>query len=104
VAGTPLTESEKDQVFFLLADSLFNLGRYEDALYQYRNAQTRLTDPVQRLVALGGEVRCHSAMNQFTLMNSRLQEIRQALPSLEEKVRKQWEGWLDLASRSRGTP
>ncbi|MBM4097336.1 MAG: tetratricopeptide repeat protein [Planctomycetes bacterium] len=104
VAGTPLTESEKDQVFFLLADSLFNLGRYEDALYQYRNAQTRLTDPVQRLVALGGEVRCHSAMNQFTLMNSRLQEIRQALPSLEEKVRKQWEGWLDLASRSRGMP
>ena len=100
-AGAPLTEAEKDQVFFLLADTLFNLGRYEDALHQYRNAQTRLTDPAQKLIALGGEVRCHSAMNQFTLMNTRLLEIRQALPSLDEKTRKQWESWVDLASRQR---
>lgn len=100
-AGAPLTEAEKDRVFFLLADTLFNLGRYEDALYQYRNAQTRLTDPAQKLIALGGEVRCYSALNQFTLMNTRLLEIRQALPSLDEKTRKQWETWVDLASRQR---
>lgn len=103
-AGAPLTEAEKDQVFFLLADTLFNLGRYEDALHQYRNAQVRLTDPAQKLIALGGEVRCHSAMNQFTLMNTRIQEIRLALPSLDEKTRKQWESWVDLASRTRTNP
>jgi hypothetical protein len=40
-------------------------------------------------------------MNQFTLMNTRLLEIRQALPSLDEKTRKQWESWVDLASRQR---
>jgi tetratricopeptide (TPR) repeat protein len=102
--GTPLTEGEKDQVFFLLADSLFNLGRYDEALHQYQNAQTRLTEPSQKLIALGGTVRCHAALNQTTIMMTRLQEIRQLLVNQDEKTRKEWESWIDLASRPRPAP
>ena len=102
--GTPLTEGEKDQVFFLLADSLFNLGRYDEALHQYQNAQTRLTEPSQKLIALGGTVRCHAALNQTTIMMTRLQEIRQLLVNQDENTRKEWETWIDLASRPRPAP
>ena len=56
------------------------------------------------LIALGGTVRCHAALNQTTIMMTRLQEIRQLLINQDEKTRKEWESWIDLASRPRPAP
>jgi hypothetical protein len=37
-------------------------------------------------------------------MMTRLQEIRQLLVNQDEKTRKEWESWIDLASRPRPAP
>jgi hypothetical protein len=51
------------------------------------------------LHALGGMVRCHSALGQFDLVAQRLAELKSQLNDMDDSVRKEWEPWLAIASK-----
>jgi hypothetical protein len=52
------------------------------------------------LVALGGTIRCNSSLGRFDKLAPALEQIRLALPRLDEKTRKEWEAWINTASKS----
>ena len=53
----------------------------------------------EMLHALGGMVRCHSALGQFDLVAQRLAELKSQLNDMDDSVRKEWEPWLAIASK-----
>ena len=84
----------------MLADTWFRLGRYNDALQLYEEQVAKLEGRKEQLTALGGMVQCYSSMGKFDKIPPITERIRQALPGLDEKTRKEWEFWVITASRS----
>lgn len=99
-ASSLLTRDELDSVGLLLADTWFHLGRYEDALQLYEEQVGKLEGRNGQLVALGGTIRCNSSLRRYDKLAPALEQIRLALPRLDEKTRKEWEGWINTASRT----
>jgi tetratricopeptide (TPR) repeat protein len=96
-----LSEEERLGVPFLAADCRFNLGEYDLALEAYEKLAARHPGQTRAgLNALGGTVRCHVSLNQPEKAHRRLGEIRAALAGVtDEELRKEWEGWLTVASK-----
>ena len=99
-ASSLLDQSELDKIGLMLADTWFRLGRYNDALQLYEEQVAKLEGRKEQLTALGGMVQCYSSMGKFDKIPPITERIRQALPGLDEKTRKEWEFWVITASRS----
>jgi len=99
-ASSLLTQDELDSVGLLLADTWFQLGRYGEALALYEEQVGKLAGRNGQLVALGGTIRCNSSLGRYDKLAPAMEQIRLALPRLDEKTRKEWEGWINTASRS----
>lgn len=95
-----LSQEELDSVTLLLADTWFQLGRYNDALQLFEEQVVKLEGRQGQLVALGGTIRCNSSLGRFDKVAPALEQIRLALPRLDEKTRKEWEAWINTASKS----
>ena len=50
-------------------------------------------------MALGGSIRCYSALGQFDKVNPALDRISKALPVLDEPTRREWNSWIKAATR-----
>ena len=94
-----LTQGELETIPFLLADTWFNLGRYTEALHLYEEQANILAGRKEQLVALGGSIRCYSALGQFDKVNPALDRISKALPVLDEPTRREWNSWIKAATR-----
>jgi len=94
-----LTAQDQLATPFAIADCRFNLGKYADALAGYTQLAKRNAGTREGLHAMGGVVRCHSALSQFDQVKSGLEELTLAIRSVDEPTRKEWEGWIRLASR-----
>jgi len=99
-ASSLLTQDELDSVGLLLADTWFQLGRYGEALALYEEQVGKLAGRNGQLVALGGTIRCNSSLGRYDKLAPAMEQIRLALPRLDEKTRKEWESWINTASRS----
>jgi tetratricopeptide (TPR) repeat protein len=99
-AKSQLSQEEMDSVTLLLADTWFQLGRYNDALQLFEEQVAKLEGRQGQLVALGGTIRCNSSLGRFDKLAPALEQIRLALPRLDEKTRKEWEAWINTASKS----
>ena len=95
---------EQVQVPFLAADCLFDLGDYDTALMAYQILAERYPGRLEGLNALGGMVRCHSALGDTAHMQQRLAEIDALLPKMPKQVQEQWSQWLTVARKPVSTP
>ncbi len=99
-----LTLEEQVQVPFLAADCQFYKGDYDDARKAYQILAERYHDRLEGLNALGGMVRCYSALGDRANMQQRLAEIDALLPKMPKQVRDQWSDWLTTARKPISTP
>ena len=99
-----LTLEEQVQVPFMAADCLFDLGDYDTALMAYKILAERYPGRLEGLNALGGMVRCYSALGDMTNMRQRLEEIDVLLPKMPKQVQEQWSQWLTVARKPVSTP
>ncbi|HVS37148.1 MAG TPA: tetratricopeptide repeat protein [Gemmataceae bacterium] len=95
---------EQVQVPFLAADCLFDQGEYNTSLDAYRILADRYPGRLEGLNALGGMVRCYSAMGDTVNMQQRLTEIDALLPKMPKQVQDQWSQWLTVARKPISTP
>ncbi len=96
---TQLSEDERLLIPLLAAECKFNMGQYEAAMLVYAKFSVKTKGKKEMLHALGGLVRCHSALGQFELVQQRLNELKAQLNDMDETVRKEWEPWLAIASK-----
>ena len=96
-----LTPEERVQVPFLAADCHFDQGEYPVALAAYERLAARYAERLEGLNALGGMVRCYSALGDAEKMEQALTRIEQMLPKMPEPVRLQWSEWLKTAQAGR---
>jgi len=96
---TQLSEEERLLIPLLAAECKFNMGQYEAAMLIYTRLAAKTRGKKEMLHALGGMVRCHSALGQFDLVAQRLVELKSQLNSMDDSVRKEWEPWLAIASK-----
>lgn len=96
---TQLSEEERLLIPLLAAECKFNMGQYEAAMLIYSRLATKTRGKKEMLHALGGMVRCHSALGQFDLVSQRLAELKSQLNEMDDSVRKEWEPWLAIASK-----
>jgi tetratricopeptide (TPR) repeat protein len=89
-----LTPEEQVTVPFIYADCLYNLGRYDEALAMFNRLAGRFRGQPAAVFALEGAARVYAARRDFSNMRQRLEDIRKALPGLDEKDRQTWEKWL----------
>jgi tetratricopeptide (TPR) repeat protein len=94
-----LTAEEKINVQFLAAECRFNMGKYEESLEFYEVLVDRYSARTEKLTALGGVVRCLSALRRFDLVKKRLEEIRKGLAELEGRDKEEWEQWANTADK-----
>jgi len=94
-----LTAEELLQIPFIAAECRFNLGDYEGALKIYEALAKKMHERPEGLNALGGMVRCHSALSQPEQVKQRLMEIRLMLNGMDGAIRQQWEAWLTVAGK-----
>ncbi len=99
-----LTLEEQVQVPFQAADCLFDLGDYDTALMAYKILAERYPGRLEGLNALGGMVRCYSALGDTVNVQQRLAEIDTLLPKMPKQVRDQWSEWLTTARKPVTTP
>ncbi len=89
---------DKASAAFSAADDCFNRGEYEPALKLY----DRIADSDQGEIsvkALGGSVRCLSALGRDEELNKRLQAIRRRVDLVPIATQTQWKQWLDVVGR-----
>ncbi len=96
---TQLSEEERLLIPLLAAECKFNMGQYEAAMLIYTRLAAKTRGKKEALHALGGMVRCHSALGQFDLVAQRLAELKSQLNDMDDSVRKEWEPWLAIASK-----
>ncbi len=96
---TQLSEEERLLIPLLAAECKFNMGQYEAAMLIYTRLAAKTRGKKEMLHALGGMVRCHSALGQFDLVAQRLAELKSQLNDMDDSVRKEWEPWLAIASK-----
>lgn len=96
---TQLTVEERKLAPLLAAECKFNLGNYESALILYSRQYQKNKGSKDALHSLGGMIRCHSALGQQELVQTRLAELRSQLSDMDEPTRKEWDPWLALASK-----
>ena len=101
---TLLTQEERVQVPFLAADCRFDLGEYPVALAAYEALAQRYANRLEGLNALGGLVRCYSALGEADKMQQCLTRIEQMLPKMPTPVQQQWLEWLKVARKPVGQP
>lgn len=94
-----LTQEERVQVPFLAADCRFDLGEYPTALAAYEGLAQRYNNRLEGLNALGGMVRCYSALGDAEKMQGCLKRIEQMLPQMPAPVQQQWLEWLKVARK-----
>ena len=82
---------------FLAADCHFDQGEYPVALAAYERLAARYAERLEGLNALGGMVRCYSALGDTEKMEQALARIEQMLPKMPDPVRLQWSEWLKTA-------
>ena len=99
-----LTPEERVQVPFLAADCHFDQGEYPVALAAYGRLAARYADRLEGLNALGGMVRCYSALGDAEKMEQTLARIEQMLPKMPDPVRRQWSEWLKTARKPVSPP
>ncbi|MSR31441.1 MAG: tetratricopeptide repeat protein [Gemmataceae bacterium] len=109
VSATPLgisqlTPEERALIPLLSAECQFNLGKYEEALGTYARQAARLKGKQEGLHALGGLIRCHSALGQADLVQQRLADLKELLASMDDSVRKDWEPWIAIAGKPLAKP
>ena len=99
-----LTPEERVQVPFLAADCHFDQGDYSGALAAYERLATRYAERLEGLNALGGMVRCYSALGDTEKMEQALGRIEQMLPKMPDEVQRQWSEWLKTARKPVSPP
>ncbi len=86
------------------ADGLFDSGDYDAALKAYRILADRYPDRLEGLNALGGMVRCYSALGDTANKHQCLTKIGALLPKMPKQVHDQWSEWLTSEMKSVSPP
>jgi tetratricopeptide (TPR) repeat protein len=90
------------QVPFIEARCRFDGGFYDEALKVYSSLAQRYPNRPEGLDALVGCVHCYAAVGDLKAVRHYLEEIRAALPAMDESIRKPWEEWLIDANKRVG--
>jgi tetratricopeptide (TPR) repeat protein len=91
---------ERAAVPFLAAECRFNLGQYDEALQIYLQIGRRARGGTETLDALGGCAQCYAVTGQWDKLRQTLDQIRAALPGLQDAaLRQSWEQWVNLAAQ-----
>lgn len=102
--GNQLTDAEKINIAFKAADCRFMLGKYDEALKSYQSLASRYHDQIEGLTALGGTVRCLSALHMDDEVSKRLAEMEKALNLINDpQLHEQWMEWMRRASHRPST-
>jgi tetratricopeptide (TPR) repeat protein len=94
-----LTPEEAAEVPFRAADCLFDHGDYKEALQVYEGLNAKYAGQPNRVAALGGMVRCHSAQGDNAKVKQLLEEIRELVKTMPEDQKQQWSQWLSVAAK-----
>jgi tetratricopeptide (TPR) repeat protein len=95
-----LTPEEQDEVPFIAAECLFNLGKYDEALVEYEKLAEQYRGQPSALRALGKEAAIFTARQEWDQVRQRLDLIRQNLSCLPDNQRAAWEEWLEVAGKT----
>lgn len=93
-----LNSQERTEVQFWIADNVFELGNYQEALGLYSQLVKKFPGTHEGLIARGGIIRCHSALKQIDKVTQELEELKQAVRSVDDPTRKAWETWIQQAT------
>jgi TolA-binding protein len=97
-----LSNRQKVEIPFHVAECYFNLGEYEKALQKFEELAQKWGKTPYGLQALGWTVRCLGSMHDFERLNRRAEEVRvrfSETEGLSEGERKQWLDWLSQISK-----
>jgi tetratricopeptide (TPR) repeat protein len=97
-----LSNRQKAEIPFNVAECYFNLGEYEKALQKFEELAQKWGKTPHGLLALGWTVRCLGSMNDFERLQRRTEEVRirfSETEGLSEGERKQWLDWLSRISK-----
>ncbi|HEY7424711.1 MAG TPA: hypothetical protein VH682_10825 [Gemmataceae bacterium] len=96
-----LTNKQRLEVPFIVAQCRFNLGEYEKALQKYDELAKKWGNTPEALFALSGTVQCYGGMRDYEHLRQRAEQIRDMLPKttgLPEADRRKWQDWLTQIS------
>jgi hypothetical protein len=102
-----LTNKQRLEVPFIVAQCRFNLGEYEKALQKYDELAKKWGNTPEALFALSGAVQCYGGMGDYGQLQRRAEQIRDMLPKtvgLPEADRRKWEDWLTQISKTSPPP
>ena len=102
-----LSLKQQTEIPFFIAECNFNLGKYEKSLQKYDELAQRWGKSPHALLALGGTMRCFSAMKDYEHLRQRAAEVRDRLASTEglnDNDRQRWIEWLNLATKEQPAP
>ena len=102
-----LTNKQRLEVPFILAQCRSDLGEYEKALEKYDELVKKWGNRPEALSALGGTVQCYGRMGDLEHLRERAEQIRTMLPSTEglsEADRQKWLEWLTQISKVPSPP
>ncbi len=97
-----LSNKQKVEIPFHIAECYFHLGEFEKALQKYEELAKRWGKSQHALQALGCSIRCLGAMGDLDRLYRRADEVRLRLnetEGLSDGDRKQWLAWLDQISK-----
>jgi hypothetical protein len=101
-AAAAFTPKERKTIRGKAADCALLAGHFEEARDFYVRTAANPTDDQEKLDALGGLLRCSAVLGNKEEVQETVQKIRKELGKLEEPKRRQWEEWLNLATKPVG--
>jgi TolA-binding protein len=100
--ATLLSLRQQMETSLYIAECYYNLGEYENALRKYEELAKKWGKSPYALQALGGTIRCFSAMKDYRRLHQRVAEVRKQLAATEglrEDDRQRFTDWLNLADK-----
>lgn len=98
-----LTNKQRLEIPFIVAQCRSNLGEYEKALQKYDELAKKWGNRPEGLFALGGTAECYGRMGDLKQIRERAEQIRTMLPTTEglsEADRQKWLEWLTQISKA----
>lgn len=96
-----VTNELRAHLSLAIAETQCEMGKWDEALAAYSALAKKYAGTREGLQAKGGVVRVLSAKRQFDLMNREIEELKVALQSVDEPTRREWQAWIDKATRIR---
>jgi RNA polymerase sigma factor (sigma-70 family) len=98
-SASSITDKQREEVPFRIAECYFNLSQYEKALQKYEEIAKRCDNKPSELRALGETIRCFMALRDYKKCRQQVTKIRDRLGisvEMTEEERQQWLKWLDM--------